>query len=73
MSEDNQALLACQVVAVPGEVLIACHPTLMELFAAPCCGRYDPSYISLVIHPQMSFLSAKGERVGFFLLPYGCF
>lgn len=71
MSDDNQALLPCHVVAVPGEVLIANHPTLMELFAASCCGRYDPSYISLVIHPQMS--SAKGERVGFFLLPYGCF
>lgn len=71
MSEDNQALLACQVVAVPGEVLTAYHPTLMELFAASCCGGYDPSYIGLVIHPQMS--SAKGERVGFFLLPYGCF
>lgn len=71
MSEDNQALLACQVVAVPGEVLIAYHPTLMELFAASCCARYDPSYISLVIHPQMS--SAKGERAGLFLLPYGCF
>lgn len=71
MSEDNQALLAYQVVSVPGEVLIAYHPTLMELFAASCCDRYDPSYFSLVIHPQMS--SAKGERAGLFLLPYGFF
>lgn len=41
------------------------------LFAGSRCGRYHPEYISLVIHSQMS--GAKGERAGFFLLPYGCF
>jgi len=34
--------MACQVMGVPGEVLITCPPTLMGLCAGSCCGRCDP-------------------------------
>lgn len=71
MSEDNAALTARQVMGCAQGVIDCLSSRSQGLFAGSCCGRYHPEHISLVIHPQMS--GAKGERVGFFLLPYGCF